>query len=172
MVYHNMTSTIYDTGIIQRDVELSITEIDSIPVTKFFDNLKKYVETKLNLQISGKCMEDGYIKPNSVIVTNISAGEVKNYHLRYSVTCTCQISSPLEGMIIQCVAQTITQGGIKAAISEYPDDSPMVVFIARELSASSIRTISEADVFTAKIVGVHFELNDPYISVIAKVVTE
>jgi len=166
------TANIYDEGLIQRDVELTIRELDSIPAHKFYENLKTFIENKINAQIGGKCIEEGFIKPNSIKVATISTGEIKNFHIRYSVVSSCMISLPVEGMIIQCVAQTITNGGIKAAVAEYPYDSPMVIFVAREISSSAINNISETETFMAKIIGVHFELNDQYVSVLAKIIVE
>ena len=164
------TVNIFEEGLIQRDIELGILELDSIPPGKFHENLKKYIQQKINLQIGGKCIEDGYIKPNSINIHSISVGEVRHSMVRYSVVCACHIALPVEGMIVECIAQTITNGGIKAAVAEYPHDSPMVIFIAKELTLSSMPTISENDIFKAKIVGVHFELNDPYVSAIARIV--
>ena len=164
------SNNIFEEGLIQRDIEITINELDKIPTIKFHDNLKKYIENKINNQIGGKCIEDGYIKPNSILVTGVSTGEVRHSLIRYSVLCSCSISCPTEGMIIDCVAQTITNGGIKAAVAEYPNDSPMIIFIAKELTMSSVKPIIENDVFKAKIIGVHFELNDTYVSVIAKLV--
>ena len=164
------TMNIFEEGLVHRDLEITISELDSIPVNKFHDNLRKFIETKINSQIGGRCIEDGYIKPNSIEVTSISTGEIKNFHIRYSVVCSCLIACPVEGAVIQCVAQSITNGGIKAAVADYPYDSPMIIFIAREISSSAINAISENDTFTAKIIGVHFELNDQYVSVLAKIV--
>ena len=165
-----MTSdNIFENGLIQRDIELSMSELDNIPTHKFHDNLKKYIENKINTQIGGMCIEDGYIKPNSIEITSISTGEIRKALIRYSVVCSCVISCPVEGMVIECIAQSITNGGIKAAVAEYPNDSPMVIFIAKELTRSIMPTIAENDVFKAKIIGVHFELNDPYVSVIATI---
>jgi len=166
------TNTIFEEGIIHRDIELTIRELDGIPVEKFYDNLKKFIETKINMQIGGRCNENGYIKPNSVVINTISVGLVKNYHIKYSVICSCLISTPVEGMVLKCIAQTITNGGIKAAVVDYPDDSPMVIFVAREISSSAINSISENDIFMAKVIGVHFELNDQYVSVLAKILLE
>jgi DNA-directed RNA polymerase subunit E'/Rpb7 len=163
-------TNIFEEGLIQRDIEITINELDNIPTMKFHDNLKKYIENKINLQIGGKCIEDGYIKPNSISVTGVSTGEVRHALIRYSVLCACRISCPTEGMIVECIAQTITNGGIKASVAEYPNDSPMIIFIAKELTMSSAKPILENDVFKAKIIGVHFELNDTYVSVIAKLV--
>jgi hypothetical protein len=166
------TANIFEEGLIQWDVELVITELDNIPVHRFYENMKRYLETKLNTQYGGSCTVEGYIKPNSIKIVSVSTGTVNNFNVRYSVVVECMISCPSEGMVIPCMAQTITNGGIKAVVSEYPNDSPMVIFIAKELSPMAAPSISENDVFMAKIVGVHFELGDKYVSVIAKIFIE
>lgn len=167
-----ITDAIFEYGYIQQYVDLTIKELDDIPTRSFHDNLKIYIATKINSEIGGKCRDEGYIKPNSIEVTRLSVGEVQRFCIRYDVVVRCLISCPVEGMIIKCVAQTITNGGIKSVVAEYPNDSPMVIFIAKELSAESVKNISENDEFLAKIIGVQYEIRDPYVSVIAKIFVE
>ena len=167
-----MTSNIFETSIISQDQSLTIMELDEIPKQNFEEQLKLFIYNKINNTIGGKCVEDGYIKPNTINIINISCGEINNFNIKYSVIYECLVCFPAEGMIVKCQATSITSGGIKAVIEEYAHESPMIVFIAREISHGHINHISEGDVFTAKIIGVHFELNDPYVSILAKIVIE
>ena len=75
----------------------------------------------------------------------------------------------MEGQLLNCIATNITKAGIKATSLESP--SPFVVFISRDhqLSNKKFNTISEKDHFIARIIGQRFELNDPYISIIAEI---
>lgn len=173
IIYNKMiTDAIFEHGYIQQYVDLTIKELDEIPTRAFHKNLETYVANKINKEIGGKCRDEGYIKPNSIEVTSMSVGEVQRFNIRYDVVIRCLISCPVEGMIIKCVAQTITNGGIKSVVAEYPNDSPMVIFIAKELSVESAKNISENDEFLAKIIGVQYEIGDPYVSVIAKIFVE
>jgi hypothetical protein len=165
-----MFSNIFETAIITTEQEVSIMELDEIPKGNFQEQLQIFIYNKINQSIGGKCIEDGYIKPNTIKIINMSCGEIYNFNIRYSVVYECLLCYPSEGMIISCKATSITTGGIKAVIDEYEHESPMIVFIAREISQGHINHISEGDVFTAKIIGVHFELNDTYVSILAKIV--
>jgi DNA-directed RNA polymerase subunit E'/Rpb7 len=167
-----MTSTIFENSVITQDIELTIMELDNISKHNFEHDFKLYVYDKINNEIGGKCMEDGYIKPNAIKIINISCGVIHTINIRYSVTYECMICYPSEGMVITCKATSITTGGVKAVIAEYEHESPMIVFIAREISHGHINHINEGDVFIAKIIGVHFELNDTYVSILAKIVIE
>lgn len=167
-----MTSNIFETSLITQDIELTIMDLDTIPKQNFEQDFKLYIYNKINNDIGGKCIEDGYIKPNAITIINISCGQINAIHIRYSVTYECLVCYPSEGMLIMCKATSITTGGVKAVIAEYEHESPMIVFIAREISHGHINHISEGDVFNAKIIGVHFELNDTYVSILAKIVME
>jgi len=164
------SSNIFETTIISQDQDVTIMELDTIPKDNFEDQLKMFLYNKINKTIGGKCIEEGYIKPNAIKIINISCGIINNFNIRYSVVYECLVCYPSEGMVINCKATSITTGGIKAVIQEYEHESPMIVFIAREISQGQINNISEGDVFNAKIIGVHFELNDTYVSILAKIV--
>lgn len=167
-----MTTHIFETAIITNEHDVTIMELDNLPKRDFEEQLKLFIYNKINQTIGGKCIEEGYIKPNSIRIINISCGEIHNFNIRYSIVYECLVCYPSEGMIIRCKATSITTGGVKAVIEEYEHESPMIVFIAREISHGQINHIAEGDVFTAKIIGVHFELNDTYVSILAKIVIE
>ena len=165
-----MIANIFETAIITTEQDVAIMELDDLPKDNFQEQLQIFIYNKINQSIGGKCIEDGYIKPNTIKIINMSCGEIYNFNIRYSVVYECLLCYPSEGMIISCKATSITTGGIKAVIDEYEHESPMIVFIAREISHGQINNISEGDVFSAKIIGVHFELNDTYVSILAKIV--
>lgn len=167
-----MIANIFETAIITTEQEVTIMELDDLPKHDFQEQLQLFIYNKINQEIGGKCIEDGYIKPNTIKIINLSCGLINNFNIKYSVVYECLVCYPTEGMIINCKATSITTGGIKAVIEEYEHESPMIVFIAREISQGQINHITEGDVFTAKIIGVHFELNDTYVSILAKIVIE
>ena len=78
---------------------------------------------------------------------------------------------PVEGNLIECVAKTITKAGIHGEVIDDNGNIPINVFIARDhhISDNYFTTIKEGNKFLASVIGVRFELNDPYISVIASI---
>ena len=124
-------------------------------------------------QIEGKCVVEGYVKPDSTKLITYSSGLVEGIYIRFEVVFECQICCPVEGMLVQCVAKNITKAGIRAESSE-EQPSPIIVFITRDhhYMNKQFSSIKEGDKFNAKIIGQRFELNDKYVSIIAELVHE
>ena len=77
----------------------------------------KNLKQKIVNQIEGKCIQDGYIKPNSVNILRYSAGLVKTQFIEFAVVFECKICNPTEGLILNdCVCTSVTKGGIHANI--------------------------------------------------------
>jgi hypothetical protein len=72
-------------------------------------------------------------------------------------------------MIIKCKIVNITKIGIRAIISEL--NNPIVLFISREHNANrNFEDYDEGSMINIKVLGVRFELNDEYISVIGEII--
>jgi hypothetical protein len=75
----------------------------------------------------------------------------------------------VEGMLITCVVQNVTQAGLQAHI--VPEPSPVVIFVSRDHHYSNPRfaKIKAGDEITVRVIGQHFELNDRAVSVIGEI---
>jgi DNA-directed RNA polymerase subunit E'/Rpb7 len=155
-------STIYMKNMVTRNI--------SLPMSKIGKNVKQILETIISSQVDGKCSVEGYIKKGSVNVLTYSNGLLKGSDIVFEVVFECLVCNPVEGMLIDVVAKNITKAGIKAETKEYP--SPVVVFIARDhhYKSNYFNTIKENDEIKIRVIGQRFELNDPYISIIAELV--
>jgi hypothetical protein len=160
-----MTS-LYSQSILSKDIELKFTEFNSIPLDRFEDNLNEYVLQKIIKSVEEKCIEDGYVKKNSVKLLTLSCGLFNADKVKYTATYECLICLPVEGMPIRCVAKSISNGGIRAVIAD-EEVSPVVVFVARETTEVDLSNYKEGDVFEAIVYGVQYELNDTFVSVLA-----
>ena len=83
----------------------------------------------------------------------------------------CDICFPVEGTLISCVAKNINKAGIKAdSADEQP--SPIVVFIARDhhYTDKYFNNIKENMKIVIIVIGIRYELNDPYICAIGKLI--
>jgi DNA-directed RNA polymerase subunit E'/Rpb7 len=154
---------IYSRSLITKSILVSINNVGK--------NINQTIETIISSEYEGKCSVEGYIKPNSCKVITISAGKIERGNLiSYLVVFECQVCFPVEGTLIQCVAKNITKAGIRAVSSE-ENPSPVNVFLAKEHHLSvDISDIKEGTIFTAKVIGQRFELNDRQVSVIAEYV--
>lgn len=151
----------YITSVLTQKVHLSINEIGK--------NVKQCLEQKLIQQNEGKCISQGFIKPNSVSVLNYSSGLIHSPYTEFHVVFECSICYPVENMLVECTVKTITKAGIHAEVIDN-DIVSMVVFIAKDHYNTNnyFNSIKENAKITVKVIGVRFELNDPYISVIAE----
>ena len=155
--------TIYSKSLITHRVILKIVHIGN--------NIKQTLEKSIAAQMEGKCIIDGYVKPNSVSVLTYSSGVVRSSDIEFQVVFECLVCSPVEGMIFSCIAKNITKAGIRAEINE--DPSPMVIFIARDhhYKSNYFSNVKENDTIRIKVIGQRYELNDKYVSVIAELMT-
>ena len=78
----------------------------------------------------------------------------------------CLICRPSEGMKFKVIVKNITKAGIRA---EYKEDSPIVVFISRDhvYNNKNFNSINIDDTIYIKVIGIRYELNDEFISIIA-----
>ena len=141
----------------------------SVEMKYIGNNIKEILEKRLKELHEGKCIAEGYVKKNSIKIITYSSGKICTTGILYEIAFECYVCFPVEGQLLNCIATNITKAGIKATSLETP--SPFVVFISRDhqLSNKKFNTISEKDHFIARIIGQRFELNDPYISIIAEI---
>ena len=146
----------------------------SIHITEVGDNIKENLELLLNEQKGGKCTEDGYVKPKSIRIHSYSPGLVANELVEFHVIYHCQVSRPVEGQVLEAKVKTITKAGIHAQCIDKDSNIPITVFIARDhhMYNKEFQDINENDSIHACVIGVRYELNDPYICVIAKLIAD
>ena len=150
-----------------------ITRKLMLPITAIGKNIKQTIELNISANFEGKCLVEGYIKPNSSKLITYSSGKIeKGTFLLFEIVFECEVCFPVEGAKILCVAKNITKAGIRAESSDSVP-SPVVVFIARDhhYNHAYFSTIQEGDKFEVRVLGQRFELNDKYVSVIGELIT-
>lgn len=155
---------IFNKSILEKKIILKITEIG--------ENIKKILEEKLIENFENKCIPEGFIKPNSISIASHSSGIINTDVIEFTVVFDCMICFPIEGQLIDCVSKTITKMGIHAEVKD-GDVTPIQIFIAKDHHVQSdyyFNTIKEDMKIRIKVIGIRYELNDPYISVIGKLV--
>jgi DNA-directed RNA polymerase subunit E'/Rpb7 len=159
-------SSIYSRSIITRNISLQITVIGQ--------NVKQVIEEYISFHYEGKCVVEGYIKPNSTKIITYSSGTIKRGNfVSFDIVFECELCFPVEGTIISCIAKTNTKAGITAeSADEKP--SPVIVFVARDhhYSSSYFNEIKEGDRINIKVIGQRFELHDKYISIIGELIKQ
>jgi DNA-directed RNA polymerase subunit E'/Rpb7 len=155
---------VYIKSLLTQKVILSINEIGK--------NTKHNLEKKIQAKIEGKCIEQGFIRPNSVAVKSYSSGLINSENVEFQVVFECNICHPVEGMLIECDVKTVTKAGIHAVVKTDEDVVPVTVFVARDhnYNDSYFGTIKENMKIITRVIGIRYELNDPFICVIGKLV--
>ena len=145
-----------------------LTRSICIPMKHVNKNIHGEIERYINKNYEGKCVVEGYIKPQSVKLISYSSGLIKADNIIFDVGFECEVCYPIEGMNFKCIVNNITKAGLRCEIpNERP--SPLVIFVTRDhhFMKDGFSEINEGDIINVKIIGQRFELNDKYISVIA-----
>jgi DNA-directed RNA polymerase subunit E'/Rpb7 len=156
----------YITSLLTRRLDFGIAELESNEIETLFLN-------KTKMSFESICIDEGFVKPNSIKVISYSAGLIGVHSISFDITFECDIFRPVDSELITCKALSITKAGIRA-VSSTETPSPFVAFITREdnLKDQKFLKIEEQDVFHATIIGHRFELNDKYVSILGKFVDE
>ena len=157
-------SELYNQILINRRIPVSINNVGN--------NIKETLAKAVAQQIEGKCIVEGYIKPDTIEIITFSSGLISGSYIIFEVVFQCYVCSPVEGMHIKCVAKHINKAGIRAEVKDTP--SPVVIFIARDHNYASplFAQVKENEEIKIRVIGQRFELNDTYISIIAELVED
>ena len=158
---NNRIYGVYLSSMLTKKIQLHITEVGN--------RVKENLETKLKQNIANKCIEEGYVSPNRIEIIQYSAGEVVSDCIAFHVVFTCWIAHPVEGMILTCTVKTITKAGIHAQVIDQDGNVPITVFVARDHNHldPKFSGIKEGDAIMVNVLGIRYELHDPYICAIA-----
>ena len=155
-------TSIYSRCLITRNIVLPITAIGK--------NIKEVIEENIKSNFEGKCLVEGFIKPNSAKIITYSSGIIyRGSSVSFEVIFECEVCFPVEGMLVSCVAKNITKAGIRAeSATDIP--TPVVVFIAKDhhYNIAHFNDVKEGDKINVRIIGQRFELNDKYVSIIGE----
>lgn len=145
-----------------------------LPIIFIGKNLDEVIEEYIHNNFEGKCVVEGFIKPNSTKIVKYSSGTIdRGNNIVFEVVFECDICFPVEGMLINCVVKNVVKAGLRAESStDVP--SPIVAFVAKEhhYNSQQFNDIQVGDNITIRVVGQRFELNDKYVSIIGELVKE
>ena len=141
----------------------------SIPIKFIGSNISSIIENILKDNFGNKCSIEGFIKKDSIKVITFSCGNVQGNVAIFTVIFEYLVCNPPQGMRISCAVKNITNAGILARIDD-TEYSPLNIFIARDhhYNIPYFSELKEGDIIMVKVIGQRFELNDPFVSVIAE----
>jgi DNA-directed RNA polymerase subunit E'/Rpb7 len=168
---NNINKEIKLTSIYSRSI---ITRTIVLPITVIGNNLKQTLEEYISFHFEGKCVVEGFIKPQSTKIITYSSGVIKmGVNVAFDVVFECAVCLPVEGTVLFCKTKTNTKAGITAESAD-ENPSPIIVFIARDHHYSNyqLSEIKEGDNINVRVIGQRFELNDKYISIIGELIKD
>jgi DNA-directed RNA polymerase subunit E'/Rpb7 len=145
-----------------------------LPITIIGKNLNDIIEEFIQNNFEGKCVVEGYVKPNSSKIIRYSSGVIeRGNNVVFEIVFECDVCFPVEGMHISCTVKNVVKAGIRAeSANDVP--SPVVVFVAKDhhFNNQQFNETQVGDIITVRVIGQRFELNDKYVSIIGELVKE
>jgi len=156
------SSKIYSRVMLSEKLHIRFKDINS----SVYTNLENLIKNK----VEGICIDEGFVKPNSVKLISYSSGELFANNVAFDIVYECLVANTVESMTFDCIVKSITKVGIRAEINE--SVSPFVVFIARvhHFDNELFSKINENDIINIRVLGQRYELNNKFISVIAELI--
>jgi DNA-directed RNA polymerase subunit E'/Rpb7 len=147
-----------------------LTQKVQLPYIIVGSNIETTIKHTISTKIEGKCIVEGYVRPGSIQIINISSGTLQGRFVEFVVVFECSICCPAEGMLIKCYAKNITQAGIRAFTNLDEKKSPVIIYVSRDHHSSDayFNSIHEKDAIRIRVIGQRFELNDKQVSIIGE----
>ena len=143
-----------------------------VPFNAIGRNVRDVLVKHLAHEYEGKCNVEGYVRSGSTQLLAYSSGDLIDHGtVAFEVMYEYQACNPVEGMLISCTVKNVTQAGLQAHI--VPEPSPVTVFVSRDHHYSNphFSKIKAGEEIVVRVIGQHFELNDPTVSIIGELST-
>jgi len=167
-----MDESIYFENILNEKVSVYSNEL------KNKVNIEELLLRKLSNKLEGKCIRQGYVKPNSIKILTRSVGQVLDGHFNgdivYKLKIKVDLCNPVEGQQVNCYVHNINKMGIIASLDTNPHKSPLQILIARHHHQENelFQEIEVGDFITIEIIGTKFQLNDKKIHAIGELLNK
>jgi len=151
---------LYSLALISRKIALPFNVVDAY--------VKRTLNEKIVQEVEGKCLEEGFVKPNSVRIESYSSGTFDGNKVVFNTVFECLVCNPPEGMQIKVIVRNVSKAGVRAEMDI--DVSPVVVYIMRDHHNMNDKflNLKPGDSVSISIIGKRYELNDEYVSIIGK----
>lgn len=143
-----------------------------IPYNIVGNDIKDVILSKLQHLYEGRCIKEGYVKPDSIKLLQYSSGMCREDKIIFNVVYQAYLCYPIEGMKIVIRITNITKAGIRGKSRD--ESSPIDVFVARDhnMLENYMETYKVGDTIYVEIIGQRYEINDTTISIIAELLED
>ena len=132
------------------------------------ENIDEYIETHLKNKVEGKCIDEGYVKEDSVKILKKSVGKLLGSRftgdITYEVVYTANVCNPVIGNVIDCKVKFVNKLGVLG------NNGPITIIIGRQFhqDENTLNKISENDIVKVEVIAKKYSLNDKEIKIVAK----
>lgn len=160
--------SIYNKSVLTKPIIVSIRYLDT--------NVQNVAERIIKHKYEGYCIEEGFVKKQSIRNVQCSAGLiVKGHMVKFMVTFECDICHPVENMIVQGIVKKISKAGIQVELENIDDPyapSPLNIVVVKEYDYNStlFNNAKINDSVYIRIIGIRYELNDSFISALGQII--
>ncbi len=132
--------------------------------------LDKFLLNYLQNKIEGKCMDEGYIRPESIKLLKRSAGQLLGSRftgdITYEVAYSAEVCNPSLGSIIDAKVQYVTKVGLMCL------NGPLSLFVPKvnhENNLDNFLKIKTGDTVRIEVISKKYSLNDTEIKITGKI---
>lgn len=138
-----------------------------VPSKHLNANIDSYINDYIRKNVEGICINEGYVKPETISVLKKSVGILLGSSftgdITYDVAYTAQVCNPVIGNVLNCKVKFVNKMGILAS------NGPITVIIGRQFHQNNeLEKIGRDDDIKVEVVARTFSLNDKEIKVVAK----
>lgn len=136
------------------------------------ENIDEYINKSLKTKTEAICINEGYIKNDSIKILKKSVGILFGSRftgdITYNVAYTADICNPVIGNVIDCKVKFINKLGILG------NNGPIVIIISKQFHINDeyFNKIKENDIIKIEVIAKKFSINDVEIKVVGRIWNE
>lgn len=97
--------------------------------------IDELVNDRLRAKVEGRCISDGYVRPESVNIVSRSLGALENAdfeaNISFTVYYNCQVCNPKQGQILDCTIDIADDTNIVCYVGD-EETSPVEIYLFKE----------------------------------------
>jgi DNA-directed RNA polymerase subunit E'/Rpb7 len=154
-------------------VQQTLDKMVYISANDLNSNIDKNISQKLNSDLNGICIKEGFVKPNSIDIILRSEGNMKVSNFKavvyYNVKYNVMICNPIEGQLIECMVSEVNKSNITCYV-ESEETSPLNIFLSKQhhLGNEEYAKIKSGDKIKIRVLAKKFQYRDKQILVIGQ----
>ncbi len=151
---------------------LILEDVVLVTPSELNQNINNVILNKLRYKVEGKCLKDGFIRPDSVKIINRAGGIMNPAHfsgdVKFYIKYSADVCHPIQNQIIECIVNMVGKPGVQAYV-ENKDKSPLYIMLSKthHLNNKYFTTIKEGDKIRVRVVNSEFNFNEEQIRVLA-----